>query len=323
MARRTLGGLQCALLLASLAEGAVLRGRDSWDPRLIGNDLREVARLLDEWEHKETWDSRVPGDKQDWQANSELLAFRNESGKDFIFCAVPKNGCTIWKQLMLRANHVSHWNTTNKTLIHNPDMSGLDLVEMNEIFDVMGPGSTAYKAVVVRDPAVRLLSSYLDRCIDNHEWHRCLAEEPISLDRVVSNYEALTADAKRDVHFRNQSGHCGLQFREFATWDFVGKYEDFVNVSKHILQEANLWDLYGKSGWGADGKGSFGVKEQPLDNHPTGEHHTEDKMCTHYTPSLLHRVERLYRPDYQEFGYAIEPWLETCRSKWSKKSRSH
>lgn len=282
------------LFLAGLAEGAHFVSEGKWDPR-------------------------VPGSEQDWQGNSELVTLRNHSGTDFIFCALPKNGCTVWKQLMLRANNISHWNTTDKTLIHNPEKSGLDLVKDSEIFSMLGPESTALKAVIVRDPAVRFLSSYLDRCIDNDEWKRCLSEGPVPFEEVIANYEAQDPNFVRDIHFRNQVGLCGIQFQEFVEWAIIGKYEHFVNASQHILHQANLWHLYGEAGWGKDGKNSFGAEEQPMSNHPTGEHHTEDQMCEYYTPDLLQRVQKLYFPDYIRFHYEVTPWMDACSKKWSAK----
>lgn len=265
------------------------------------------------------WDASVPGKWTDWQAWSELISLRRTGRRDFVFCALPKVGCTVWKQLLLRASGVEHWNTTDKTLIHNPVLSGLDLVGLpdsrhrkvserhpHEIYEMMGPVSQAYKAVIVRDPAVRFLSSFLDRCIDNDEWARCLSDKKVPFAQVVENYEARDANVDVDIHFKNQTGLCGIQYRDFVRWTYVGKYEDFVNVSRHILQATGLWERFGKSGWGADGRGSFGAEEQPMSNHPTGEHHTEEQMCDYYTPALLERVRKLYNADYERFDYDID-----------------
>lgn len=271
--------------------------------------------------------SQIPGIVEDWQPGSNLLALRGRAGHpDFVYCALPKNGCTVWKQLMLRAMGSGHWNTRNGSLIHNPILSGLDLVGYSvrggelvrndtDFVALMGPTSTSIKAVIVRDPITRVLSSYLDRCVDQGQWFRCLTHDNASFEQVISAHERLADDAERDVHFKNQSQICGLQYQGYVHYDAVRKFEHFQHASFELLQVLDLWELYGASGWGANGSAAFGAEEQPLDNHDS-EHHTEHHVCQYYSPSLLERVKRLYWPDFEEFQYVPENWIIKCSRSW-------
>lgn len=268
-------------------------------------------------------DDDFPGEFGDWQNWSELLAFRNNQfGKDFVFCTIPKNGCSLWKQAFLRALGSDHWNTTNKTLVHNPELSGLDLVgytaehEINtsDIGALMGPGSTSLKAAIVRDPITRFLSSYLDRCVDFNEWQRCLTLEPASFEEVISAFEA-KGDVIADIHFRNQTEFCGLQFTNYTHYDMIEYYEDFVASSRKVLKASGLWKTVGASGWGVDGTAAFGEVPQEMSNH-VSEHSTADRVCEYYTKSLLDRVTALYKPDFAQFGYNSGNWAQKCAEVW-------
>lgn len=233
-----------------------------------------------------------------------------------MFCAVPKNGCTLWKQLMLRAAGSDHWNTTNKTLVHNPEASELDIIRTaTDIFALMGPDSTTFKAALVRDPVTRVLSSYLDRCVDMKEWHRCRTPEDASFEEVITAYEN-RGDRYPDIHFMNQTEFCGIQYENFSTWDMIKPFEVFTESSHAILAAANLWERFGANGWGANGMSAFGVSQQPMSNH-IQEHSTSDRVCQYYTPELLRRVVKLYSPDVYRFGHRpVRHWTSVCSKAW-------
>lgn len=265
----------------------------------------------------------VPGDFHDWQNWSELLVLRNRpADKDFVFCSLPKNGCSVWKQAFLRAMDIADWNTTDKTRIHNPWQSSLDLVgvgadgseNMSDIRALMGPHSTSFKAVLVRDPITRFLSSFLDRCVDNKEWWRCRTRPHASLEDVVSAYEARGDDAA-DIHFKNQSHFCGLQYKNYTHYDMIQYYEDFVNAGRKLLHAARLWRKVGASGWGVNGTSAFGIVEQVMSNH-VSQHSTDQLVCQYYTIPLLQRVRALYEPDFEQFGYTTDHWFRACAQAW-------
>merc|ERR1719356_2323006 len=122
----------------------------------------------------------VPGSFQEWQSWSELIFMRNHK---FVFCALPKSGCTSWKQLLLRIRGSPNWKTKDSTFIHDPVKSGLPLVgvkpgghtrnkaahNISDFADLLQQGDSVTRAVIVRDPVTRLLSTYLDRCLENRE----------------------------------------------------------------------------------------------------------------------------------------------------------
>lgn len=262
------------------------------------------------------------GTFNEWQAWSELIAVPSQN---LIFCALPKSACTQWKQLMLRANGVPHWNTTDGRQIHDPVLSGLTLVgvaygkqsrdpegqSMQEISDIFNAKVPWTKAVMVRDPVTRLLSTFLDRCVDMGEWRRCKSSTgPIPFAEAVANIEA--EPDITDVHFRRQVDMCGLKY---AKYDIIGRQERFLEDSRYILDKTGLWERFGSSGWGKYGNASFGAEEQATSNHAE-EHNTAEKVCRFYNAELLERVHRLYEEDFVKFGYNVSYWAEKCKEVW-------
>merc|ERR1719277_1108568 len=104
-------------------------------------------------------------------------------------------------------------------------------------------------------------------------------------------------------------------------YDLVGHMENYFEDSRTILERAGLWEEFGKTGWGPDGNASFGATVEATSNHKKGQHLTENLICRHYSPDLLGRVYELYRPDFEAFGYRIDPWLMKCAPLWAKRSR--
>jgi len=271
------------------------------------------------------------GSFADWQSWSELIFLRD---KRFAFCALPKSACTSWKQMLLRIVGSPHWKTTNSKLIHDPQLSGLPLVgvqkgghsrdpkmqnssEFAELIE-MGKEQTVLRAVIVRDPTTRLLSTYLDRCVDMHEWQRCFSDKEIDFGELISRLEVKKQQGEKiaDVHIKAQSDMCGMQFMDY---EMIGHMENYAEDSRTILEAANLWEEYGQSGWGADGKQAFGMKAEDTSNHK-GSHLTDWQVCTYYTPELLQRVQELYKRDFTAFGYSVDPWLQLCDSAWTSNS---
>eukprot|EP00927_Polykrikos_kofoidii_P077538 TRINITY_DN74475_c0_g1_i1.p1 TRINITY_DN74475_c0_g1~~TRINITY_DN74475_c0_g1_i1.p1 ORF type:complete len:1065 (+),score=162.09 TRINITY_DN74475_c0_g1_i1:83-3196(+) len=284
------------------------------------SDSFEYVSFRREMEHLGT----VNGTFGEWQAWSELVAVPNSR---LVFCALPKSACTQWKQLVLRANGVVHWNTTDARQIHDPVASNLALIgvahgrqsrdpdaqSMEEISRVFNSPVPWTKAVMVRDPISRLLSTYLDRCVDMGEWHRCKAPGPIPFAEAVINIERDRDNS--DVHFRRQVDMCGLKY---VKYDLVGRQEEFVKDSRRILQETGLWERFGQTGWGKYGNASFGAEEQATSNHAE-EHNTAGKVCRFYSRDLLAVVYRLYEADFVTFGYNISYWGDKCNETWQKR----
>jgi len=269
----------------------------------------------------------VPGSFREWQSWSELIFMKN---RRFVFCALPKSGCTTWKQLLLRIKGSPHWKTKDSTFIHDPVKSGLPLVgvkpgrhtrdksahNISDIADLLQQGPSVTRAVIVRDPVTRLLSTYLDRCVENSEWRRCASTGPVNFTQTIANLEAEMAEEEgvRDIHSRRQTDMCGMRYMDY---DLVGHMENFYDDSRIILQRAGLWEEFGSDGWGPDGTQPFGAKVTWTSNHKKAKHLTDELICEHYTPDLLGRVYELYKPDFDAFGYRIDPWLSKCAPLWA------
>jgi len=313
--------------------------------QLQGTPLYEIESLAEQWARSKSKRkvsllatakkirrskiTRMPGKFEDWQSWSELIHLRENN---FVFCALPKSACTLWKQLMLKAGGKKHWNTKQSEQIHNPQKSGLELVGVkpgmhtrdkagqneSDILDLLNAGETVETAVMVRDPVTRILSTYLDRCVDMGEWHRCFAfdNKPISFEQTIGNIEAQRKAGVEipDVHIKNQSDMCGLRYMNFS---LIGHMEHFYDDSRFILEAAGLWDRFGEQGWGPEGKTSFGEIAQKSSNHKK-HHNTTRLICKHYTPELLERVHELYKPDFERFNYKVETWETACKKIWKE-----
>lgn len=283
----------------------------------------------------------LPGEFVEWQAYSELVALRGLSPRPFLFCALPKDASTLWKQMLLRAAGDPSWNTTNSTLIHSPVWSNLiaDYVgiasdrrergpdfmpihgripeglqnrsDLDAVFGARDP--PFFKAVIVRDPVTRLLSAYLDRCVENSEWLRLHAHRFLSFEEAVEKLERLsTRELLTDIHFKPQAQFCGLRY---VKYDAVGQMERREDA-RTILERAGLWDDFGKTGWGPGGISAFGEEFQASDNHEATPHGTSLLVCKYYTPALLERVRSIYHEDFELFGYDIASWQRQCASAW-------
>lgn len=269
--------------------------------------------------------SRMPGEFKEWQSWSELVFLPQQK---FLFCALPKSACTSWKQLLLRIGGSDHWRTTNSSSIHNPVQSGLSLLgvrpgmhphdpaaqNMSDIELVMSMGSNITSAVIVRDPVTRLLSTYLDRCVDMGEWKRCFATSPISfgetVGRLAQRFQA--PEGVSDVHFRRQTDMCGLRYMNYT---LVGRFESLAKDSRTILEKAGLWEEFGRQGWGSRGDETFASEAPATSNHKQS-HKTTKLVCKHYTLALLKRVHKLYHADFDAFGYRVKPWENACSATW-------
>lgn len=260
----------------------------------------------------------VPGKMSDWNSWSELMVLKNRTNhKDFVYCALPKTGATLWKQLMLRALGSKNWNSTNITYLHHPTASGLKLVgrshefiqNATDILERMGPNSNTFKATLVRDPATRMLHAYLSTCVEDNKWNRCRTGQNATFEDVVAAHESKGND-RVDPAFRNQTSFCGLQYKFFTHFDYIGQVEAFAHHSRNIVERARLWNTVGVSGWGRNHTQDFGVDF--VDS-------VSEQMCKYYTPSLLKRVATLYWPDYIRFDYNIVDWFYACAEVWKHK----
>jgi len=295
--------------------------------------------------------STLATDFDEWQTRSELLLIPS---KKLAYCALPKVGSGLWKQLALRAEGDDRWSTIDTDALHDPVQSGLHLLGVqaghspseesarntSQFVEVFAGQQNWLKAVIVRDPVTRLLASYLDRCVEKGE--ACYKEvdtkekgdaddeniNPSTFAEVLDGLEAVVANGKRidDVDFRPQVEMCGLRFTKY---DIVGKYEKFDAASKNILKESQLWFAYGRRGWGRGGRfGKAAFRRQAADQEGNSYEFSQDgkelttleAVCHFYTPETLSRVASLYDADFKAFAYDTAAWKHKCRQAWKVES---
>ena len=285
----------------------------------------------------------------EWNQWSELLHVPN-----LLFCALPKNANSNWKQLLRRVQGIPDWNpnlniaTIGKAslLLHHPSHNGLAIAGKWSVAlkqgespfdaaDLLARMRGSLKAVIVRDPVTRFLSAYLDKCVDCHEWSRCRTKKKASFEQVVRAHVHAHVD-KWDVHFRPQAMSCGLSH---VRYDEIGYFETFAESSERILRRAGLYERFGASGWGANGQAAFGVVKERAGAQVTGArplgprsgagtcrqglghadaHHDTGSaavVCKHYSRITLQMVrESALAVDFDAFGYRSCHWQKVCEA---------
>jgi Sulfotransferase family len=219
-----------------------------------------------------------------------------------VFFTIPKVGCTVWKQLFRRMMGFEDWLVQNEVthVPHNPQYNGLKylsdypLEKANEI--MTSPEWT--RAIMVRDPKRRLLSSFLDKAMSNdhrHIIHRCCPNKGCVKNALtIPGFLELIGRCD-DEHWRSQ--HKRIESKYWPYIDFVGHVETASSDAKMLLTKLGAWDEYGATGWGVNGTQSiFGNK----DIQGRGEHATwsQFKHWEWFTPEIEQMVENYYREDY-------------------------
>ena len=199
--------------------------------------------------------------------------------------------------------------------IHRPGLNGLTIlgnyttalrasrISFAEIAQaILDPG--VLKAVIVRDPVTRLLSAYIDRCVEQREWNRCGTRRGANLSAVVGHFERLGPSFLRsaDLHFRPQATQCGLRWVRF---DIEARFESYAESARTILERVNL-----RGRVDAVFGSAAGIAR--TSNHRHSQHGTEGRVCAYYSPQLLQRVRALYRVDYERFGFDTATWHARC-----------
>jgi len=170
-------------------------------------------------------------------------------------------------------------------------------------------------SAVVRDPASRFLSAYLDKIHDLREYERIKGLEeyvnntghnPPSFSEFTDYLIKISKNPDQlDEHFMAQSAWCNHRNTEY---DFVTHlrfmYEDF----KEFGESLGFWEEFAATGWGKryDKVGAFG--EQSID-HKT--HNSGKLIWYHYTEPLVIKVYDYYKEDFDRFGFSIEEILAT------------
>jgi hypothetical protein len=216
----------------------------------------------------------------------------------YAYVEVPKAGCGTMKAtlggmeaarmnpgMVQRVQDAPH-NRLNATPFVKPFQLPPDQLE-----DVLaGPGFRRF--TVVREPASRLLSGYIEKVGQGLKQSQPIVEaieertgqpvrpEDISLEHfldVIGGQES----RDQDPHWRRQADHLGLG---------IVPYDAVI----HLEQLDASWPRIGEL------TGIPDLQEQFYCRNSTG---ARSRMAEYYSPSLLARVEEIYARDYDELDY--------------------
>ena len=210
----------------------------------------------------------------------------------YVYVEVHKAGCGTMKAtlggleaarkgpgLVQRVQEAPH-NRINATPFVKPFQLPSDMLE--EVLT-----SPSYRRfTVVRDPASRVLSSYLEKIQQGLKQSEPIVEAlgvPASEITIGQFLDVIARQDSReqDPHWRRQADHVG--------WGIVN-YDDAI----HLEQLDASWNRVGELTGIADLRETFYCKNS------TG---ASAKVDAYFTPELRDRVRSIYARDYEVFGY--------------------
>lgn len=233
-----------------------------------------------------------------------------------IFFAQAKVGCTVWKMLFRRILGYPDWYSTDHGLPHIPSLNGLrylyhyNLTYASHI--MTAPDWT--RAVFTRDPKERFLSAYLDKgvedllflgtCCNRQRQVYCDVTPPSLPDFMTSIHTC------KDSHWDPQNERMEAKYWPYI--NFVGHMETVQEDAKGLLQQLNIWEHFGLTGWGKHQQEAvFAGKEG--NSHASN---AKSKVDEYLYPELELEVEDFYKGDYES------PWLNLSVSSRKFKDTS-
>jgi len=215
-----------------------------------------------------------------------------------VFFTIPKVGCTQLIQLMRRAQGATDWLEDPHYKPGLPLLKNLGRERVNEILD----DPTWMRAVVLRDPAERLLSAYLDKFIYRKGYaanvfgfpgHGMAFETFLSyvLDPNEDPRKPIGLHQGTDPHWRPQL-YVGSLETVAEACNSVGDFLEVDAWIERVLRRVNGWDMYGATGWGADA--DLKIFERNSAPHPT---HASKRMAEFYDRVTLEAVYEAYAGD--------------------------
>lgn len=228
-----------------------------------------------------------------------------------IFFTIPKVGCTVWKQLFRRMNNSTDYMSQDEALYlpHNPSTNGLKYLYnyTTEQASIMMTSPEWTRAIMIRDPKKRFLSSYIDKAIENGSKHirsKCCIDDESCVSKASSSiigFLSLTETCKDD-HWRPQNDRVDEKYWPYI--DNILHLENAQDDAQELLQKVGAWDEYGSNGWGTivSNKKTGDTKNRSIfeGNQDSGTHtrHSNDQVWKYYTPDSELSVESAYRDDY-------------------------
>lgn len=133
-----------------------------------------------------------------------------------IFFTVPKTGCTVFKQLFRRMMGYQDWpNDRQPDMPHNPQVNGLKYLAQFPMRTVkhMLTSPDWTRAIFVRDPKERVLSSYLDKALHENGTHvkrKCCGIKR-GRDRNINDMQFRKWQKEHQIRVKEKNEHQALQ----------------------------------------------------------------------------------------------------------------
>jgi hypothetical protein len=243
----------------------------------------------------------------------------------FLFCGVPKAGITQWLQFLRFTMGAADYQSLPYFKKDTTPFYFDQLIPRTQIF----MWNTYTKAILIRDPAERLLSAYLDKVANNTgknspfgpnvtftEFVDILSTPNITKGPNHRINPGLTFFS--DPHWRPQAWSCGLS-EHIQNFDYIGTLDNAAYHTKALLESVGLWETHGRhyrvSKPGRK-RGNLAMRYPPpplLPNETavgfqqeengmdTFKHHKDShsKIDDYYTPELMKKVKELYWMDFK------------------------
>ncbi|XP_072255007.1 carbohydrate sulfotransferase 9-like [Pyxicephalus adspersus] len=226
-----------------------------------------------------------------------------EHSHKFIYCEVPKVGCSNWKRIILLLNdslgltlsELKHYEVHSSPLLRK--LSTYSLAKQQELL------ATYTKVMIVRDPLERVVSAYRDKFLHNDD---------IYYSKTVT--DIIKRRLEIDVNSTNK-----ITFQEFVRFITIEnpKYRD--THWKPMFQLCDpckiQYDIIGKfKSMNQDADFVLKTIRAPKDlKYPTMKHHSNDSRTNRditkqyletLPPDLYRQLLKVYSVDFSMFEYS-------------------
>lgn len=204
-----------------------------------------------------------------------------------VLFTIPKAACTVIKQLARRLAGKQDWKIGNDKIPHDPLINGLTYLSSldTEKATMIMTSPNWTRAIFVRDPHVRVLSSYLDKAVK----HDYVKQKCHVSPKTFSDFLALVPRCK-DPHWQTQKSFVDDKWWPFM--NFIGHVETAQYDMQRLLRGLSIWEKYGAHGWGSNNSTIF--SQNYLPSRATG---SQDKTFGYYTEDLWDKVSKIYSED--------------------------
>lgn len=247
-----------------------------------------------------------------------------------IFCGIPKNGMTEWIKFFRYQQGSKDYlaKPHSKVDRYHLFMSRLSIDKARNILN--DPNWT--RAVFIRNPYERLLSSYMDKIVGENYGGNEFNMQNMSFEEFVDAIADTSTldnckdpkglDVCSDPHWRPQIAMCGLDYL-LPKFNFIANFNHIAEHSKLLLEKVGLWEEYGKTFddgkdtilqqtwareysspapkrlpnetmWGFNQRGPSRV-----DRHRIHSTNSKTFFQEYYTPELMETVRKLYDLDFK------------------------